>query len=292
MKLTKLGIIVGAVIGLNVAYADDLPAPYPAMAPGTGVIEGTTDLGVDAALTAAAGGVIIPTASDNTALWQMGSGDRANVTINQNTSGVTDGHTALVDTHRSYRSDVVVEQSGNLNEAHVQLRGWYNNALIDQNGESNQARVQVAGGGLAIGNDLRVTQMGDDNISVSVALGGADYNRAETTINGDSNKTYTEFSNSDVDYNNVEIDISGDDNYVQTIVNNSVGGGDWNDADIELVNSDRNRVFILQTGSHSDAVVQLQNSNMNQFTVEQTSNDSAVVLGNGAYGNVGIIYQN
>ena len=54
----------------------------------------------------------------------------------------------------------------------------------------------------------------------------------------------------------------------------------------------RNRVFILQTGSYSDAVVQLQNSNMNQFTVEQTSHDSAVVLGNGAYGNIGSIYQN
>ncbi|OBS93824.1 curlin [Vibrio tasmaniensis] len=290
MKLTKIGIIVGAIIGLNVAHADDLPAPYPASAPGAGVIEGTTDLGIDAALTAAAGGVTIPSASDNTALWQMGSGDKANVTINQNTSGVIDGHTALVDTHASYKSDVVVEQSGNLNEAHVQLRGKYNNALIDQNGQSNQARVQVEQNGHV--NDLRVTQMGDDNISVTAALGGADYNRAETTIYGDSNKTYTEFSNYDVDNNNVEIDISGDDNYVQTIVNNSVGGGDWNDVDIDLVNSDRNRVFVLQTGSHSDAVVQLQNSNMNQFTVEQTSHDSAVVLGNGAYGNVGIIYQN
>ncbi|MCZ8501609.1 curlin [Vibrio lentus] len=290
MKLTKIGIIVGAIIGLNVAHADDLPAPYPASAPGAGVIEGTTDLGIDAALTAAAGGVTIPTASDNTALWQMGNGDRANVTINQNTSGVIDGHTALVDTHASYKSDVVVEQSGNLNEAHVQLRGKYNNALIDQNGQSNQARVQVEQNGHV--NDLRITQMGDDNISVTAALGGADYNRAETTIYGDSNKTYTEFSNYDVDNNNVEIDISGDDNYVQTIVNNSVGGGDWNDVDIDLVNSDRNRVFVLQTGSHSDAVVQLQNSNMNQFTVEQTSHDSAVVLGNGAYGNVGIIYQN
>ncbi|MEZ8020488.1 curlin [Vibrio splendidus] len=290
MKLTQIGIIVGAIIGLNVAHADDLPAPYPASAPGAGVIEGTSDLGIDAALTAAAGGVTIPTASDNTALWQMGSGDRANVTINQNTSGVINGHTALVDTHASYKSDVVVEQSGNLNEAHVQLRGKYNNALIDQNGQSNQARVQVEQNGHV--NDLRVTQMGDDNISVTAALGGADHNRAETTIYGDSNKTYTEFSNYDVDYNNVEIDISGDDNYVQTIVNNSVGGGDWNDVDIDLVNSDRNRVFVLQTGSHSDAVVQLQNSNMNQFTVEQTSNDSAVVLGNGAYGNVGIIYQN
>ncbi|MGV2841738.1 curlin, partial [Vibrio cyclitrophicus] len=224
MKLTQIGIIVGAIIGLNVAHADPLPAPYPAMAPGTGVIEGTTDLGVDAALTAAAGGVTIPTASDNTALWQMGNGDRANVTINQNTAGTIDGHTALVDTDASYRSDVVVEQSGNLNEAHVQLRGIHNNALIDQNGVSNQARVQVEQYGHF--NDLRVTQMGDNNISVTAALGGADSNRAETTIYGDSNKTYTEFSNYDVDYNNVEIDISGDDNYVQTIVNNSVGGGD------------------------------------------------------------------
>lgn len=290
MKLTKIGMLVGAIISLNVAHADPLPAPYPASAPGTGVIEGTTDLGIDAALTAAAGGVTIPSASDNTALWQMGNGDMANVTINQNTSGTTDGHTALVDTHASYKSDVVVEQSGNLNGAHVQLRGSYNNALIDQNGQSNQARVQVEQYGDV--NDLRVTQMGDDNISVTVALGGADRNRAETTIYGDSNQTYTEFSNGDVDYNNAAIDISGDDNYVQTIVNNSVGGGDWNDVDIDLMNSDDNRVFVLQTGSHSDAVVQLQNSNMNQFTVEQTSHDSAVVLGNGAYGNVGIIYQN
>ncbi|MEZ8025252.1 curlin [Vibrio sp. 1F255] len=290
MKLTQIGMLVGAIISLNVAHADPLPAPYPASAPGTGVIEGTTDLGIDAALTAAAGGVTIPSASDNTALWQMGNGASANVTINQNTSGTTDGHTALVDTHASYKSDVVVEQSGNLNGAHVQLRGWYNNALIDQNGQSNQARVQVEQYGNF--NDLRVTQMGDDNISVTVALGGADSNRAETTIYGDSNQTYTEFSNGDVDYNNAAIDISGDDNYVQTIVNNSVGGGDWNDVDIDLMNSDDNRVFVLQTGSHSDAVVQLQNSNMNQFTVEQTSHDSAVVLGNGAYGNVGIIYQN
>lgn len=290
MKLTQIGIIVGAIIGLNVAHADPLPAPYPAMAPGTGVIEGTTDLGVDAALTAAAGGVTIPTASDNTALWQMGNGWNANVTINQNTSGTTDGHTALVDTHASYRSDVVVEQSGNLNEAHVQLRGRYNNALIDQNGVSNQARVQVEQHGHV--NDLRVMQMGEDNISVVAALGGADGNEADVNVYGDSNTTYTEFTNYDVDYNDVAIDISGDDNYVQTIVNNNVGGGDRNDVDIDLVNSDRNRVFTLQTGSYSDAVVQLQNSDMNQFSIEQTSHDSAVVLGNGAYGNIGSIYQN
>lgn len=290
MKLTKLGIIVGAVIGLNVAHADPLPAPYPATAPGTGVIEGTTDLGVDAALTAAAGGVTVPPANDNTALWQMGNGWNANVTINQDTSGTTEGHTALVDTHASYRSDVVVEQSGNLNEAHVQLRGRYNNALIDQNGVSNQARVQVEQHGHV--NDLRVMQMGEDNISVVAALGGADGNEADVNIYGDSNTTYTEFTNYDVDYNDVAIDIIGDDNYVQTIVNNSVGGGNRNDVDIDLVNSNDNRVFTLQTGSYSDAVVQLQNSNMNQFSIEQTSHDSAVVLGNGAYGNIGSIYQN
>ncbi|MFA0704058.1 curlin, partial [Vibrio sp. 10N.222.48.A8] len=90
----------------------------------------------------------------------------------------------------------------------------------------------------------------------------------------------------------VDIDISGDNNYVQTIVNTDVGGGDDNYVDIDLVSSSDNRVFTLQTGSHSDAIVSLTNSSSNQFMIEQTSYDTALVSGNGASGNVGIIYQN
>ncbi|MFA0471653.1 curlin [Vibrio sp. 10N.222.51.E8] len=285
MKLTQIGIIVGAIIGFNAAQADPLPAPYPAPEPAIGVKEGTTDLGIKGKVAA-----IEPLAMDNTAVWQMGSGDMANVTINQNTSGVTDGHVALVDTHASYKSDVVVEQSGNLNEAHVKLRYKRNNALIDQDGLRNQARVKVQGAGR--NNDLRVTQMGDDNISVVKAKGGADRNEADVNINGNSNTTYTEFSNGSVDRNDVAIDIWGDGNYVETIVNTDVGGGDRNDVDIDLMNSNDNRVFTLQTGSHSNATVSLTNSNMNQFMIEQTSYDNAAVLGNGANGNVGLIYQN
>ncbi|MEZ9563471.1 curlin, partial [Vibrio splendidus] len=183
--------------------------------------------------------------------------------INQNTSGVTDGHVALVNTHASYKSDVVIEQSGNLNEAHAKIRGVRNNALIDQDGLHNQARVKVQRGGRL--NDLRVTQMGDENISVVKAKGGADRNEADVYINGNSNTTYTEFSNSSVDRN---------------------------DVDIDLMNSNDNRIFTLQTGSYSNATVDLTNSNMNQLMVEQTSYDNAVVLGNGANGNVGLIYQN
>ncbi|MEZ9777754.1 curlin, partial [Vibrio sp. 10N.261.54.A5] len=246
MKLTQIGIIVGAIIGFNAAQADPLPAPYPAPEPAIGVKEGTTDLGIKGKVAA-----IEPLAMDNTAVWQMGSGDMANVTINQNTSGVTDGHVALVDTHASYKSDVVVEQSGNLNEAHVKLRYKRNNALIDQDGLRNQARVKVQGAGR--NNDLRVTQMGDDNISVVKAKGGADRNEADVYINGNSNTTYTEFSNGSVDRNDVAIDIWGDGNYVETIVNTDVGGGDRNDVDIDLMNSNDNRVFTLQTGSHSNA---------------------------------------
>ncbi|MDA0155077.1 curlin [Vibrio sp. Makdt] len=285
MKLTQIGIIVGAIIGFNAAHADPLPAPYPAPEPAIGVKEGTTDLGIKGKVAA-----IEPLAMDNTAVWQMGSGDMANVTINQNTSGVTDGHVALVDTHASYKSDVVVEQSGNLNEAHVKLRYKRNNALIDQDGLHNQARVKVKGAGR--NNDLRVTQMGDENLSVVKAKGGADRNEADVYINGNSNKTYTEFSNGSVDRNDVAIDIWGDGNYVETIVNTDVGGGDRNDVDIDLMNSNDNRVFTLQTGSHSNATVSLTNSDMNQFLIEQTSYDNAAVLGNGANGNVGLIYQN
>jgi hypothetical protein len=285
MKLTQIGMIVGAVIGFNAAQADPLPAPYPAPEPAIGVKEGTTDLGIKGKVAA-----IEPLAMDNTAVWQMGSGDMANVTINQNTSGTTDGHVALVDTHASYKSDVVVEQSGNLNEAHVKLRYRRNNALIDQDGLHNQARVKVNGSGRL--NDLRVTQMGDENISVVKAKGGADRNEADVYINGNSNKTYTEFSNGSVDRNDVAIDVLGDGNYVETIVNTDVGGGDWNDVDIDLMNSNDNRVFTLQTGSHSNVTVDLVSSNMNQFMIEQTSHDNAAVLGNGANGNVGLIYQN
>jgi len=285
MKLTKIGIIVGAIIGFNAAHADPLPAPYPAPEPAIGVKEGTTDLGIKGKVAA-----IEPLAMDNTAVWQMGSGDMANVTINQNTSGVTDGHVALVDTHASYKSDVVVEQSGNLNEAHVKLRYKRNNALIDQDGLHNQARVKVKGAGR--NNDLRVTQMGDENLSVVKAKGGADRNEADVYINGDSNTTYTEFSNGGVERNDVAIDIWGDGNYVETIVNTDVGGGDRNDVDIDLMNSDDNRLFTLQTGSYSNATIDLTNSDMNQIMIEQTSYDNAAVLGNGANGNVGLIYQN
>ncbi|MEZ8582660.1 curlin [Vibrio splendidus] len=256
MKLTQIGIIVGAIIGFNAANADPLPTSAPE--PGPGVKEGTTDLGIAGKVAA-----IEPLAMDNTAVWQMGNGDQANVLINQNTSGVTDGHVALVNTHASYKSDVVIEQSGNLNEAHAKIRGVRNNALIDQDGLHNQARVKVQRGGRL--NDLRVTQMGDENISVVKAKGGADRNEADVYINGNSNTTYTEFSNSSVDRN---------------------------DVDIDLMNSNDNRIFTLQTGSYSNATVDLTNSNMNQLMVEQTSYDNAVVLGNGANGNVGLIYQN
>ncbi|PMN28534.1 curlin [Vibrio lentus] len=283
MKLTQIGIIVGAIIGFNAAHADPLPTSAPE--PGPGVKEGTTDLGIAGKVAA-----IEPLAMDNTAVWQMGNGDQANVLINQNTSGVTDGHVALVNTHASYKSDVVIEQSGNLNEAHAKIRGVRNNALIDQDGLHNQARVKVQRGGRL--NDLRVTQMGDENISVVKAKGGADRNEADVYINGNSNTTYTEFSNGSVDRNDVAIDIWGDGNYVETIVNTDVGGGDRNDVDIDLMNSNDNRIFTLQTGSYSNATVDLTNSNMNQLMVEQTSYDNAVVLGNGANGNVGLIYQN
>ncbi|MEZ8695401.1 hypothetical protein AB6D15_24755 [Vibrio splendidus] len=181
MKLTQIGIIVGAIIGFN---ADPLPTSAPE--PGPGVKEGTTDLGIAGKVAA-----IEPLAMDNTAVWQMGNGDQANV-----------------------------------------------------------------------------------------------------LINGNSNTTYTEFSNSSVDRNDVAIDIWGDGNYVETIVNTDVGGGDRNDVDIDLMNSNDNRIFTLQTGSYSNATVDLTNSNMNQLMVEQTSYDNAVVLGNGANGNVGLIYQN
>ncbi|MEZ8942662.1 curlin [Vibrio sp. 10N.247.311.12] len=285
MKVTQIGIIVGAILGFNAAYADNLPAPFPASEPALGTIEGTTDLGISSTVAG-----IQPLAMDNTAVWQMGSGNNANVTINQNTSGVTYGHVALVDTHASYDSDVVVQQDGNLNEAHVKLRYVNNNAWVDQDGVSNQAQITVQPYGRS--NDLRVTQVGNENISVVNALGGADYNEADVNVSGNSNTTYTEFSNASVDNNDVDIDISGDNNYVQTIVNTDVGGGDDNYVYIDLVSSSDNRVFTLQTGSHSDAIVSLTNSSSNQFMIEQTSYDTALVSGNGASGNVGIIYQN
>jgi gas vesicle protein len=279
MKLTQIGIIVGAIIGFNAAHAS---APVP----GVGVKEGVTDLRISNKAAA-----IEPIAMDNTAIWQMGNGDHANVLIEQNTSGVDDGHIALVDTHASKHSDVVVRQDGNLNEAHVKLRYKRNDALIDQDGLSNQARIKVQRGGR--NNDFSVTQMGNENISIVKSKGGADRNDADVYINGNSNKTYTEFSNRSVDNNLVDIEITGDGNYVETIVNTDVGGGDWNTVDIDLANSSNlNRVFTLQTGSHSNATVDLSNSNMNQFMIEQTSYDNAAVLGNGANGNVGLIYQN
>ncbi|MFA0350718.1 curlin, partial [Vibrio sp. 10N.222.55.C6] len=67
----------------------------------------------------------------------------------------------------------------------MKLRYKRNNALIDQDGLRNQARVKVQGAGR--NNDLRVTQMGDDNISVVKAKGGADRNEADVYINGNSN---------------------------------------------------------------------------------------------------------
>ncbi|MEZ9563470.1 curlin, partial [Vibrio splendidus] len=78
MKLTQIGIIVGAIIGFNAANADPLPTSAPE--PGPGVKEGTTDLGIAGKVAA-----IEPLAMDNTAVWQMGNGDQANVLINQNT---------------------------------------------------------------------------------------------------------------------------------------------------------------------------------------------------------------
>ena len=138
MKLTKIGFLVGAIIGFNAAHAD--PLPTSASAPGVGVKEGVTDLRISNKAEA-----IEPLAMDNTAIWQMGDGDNANVLIEQDTSGITDGHIALVDTQNSKRSDVVVLQDGSLNEAHVKLRYKRNNALIDQDGLSNQAKVKVKG---------------------------------------------------------------------------------------------------------------------------------------------------
>ncbi|MCZ8497886.1 hypothetical protein O9929_04395 [Vibrio lentus] len=97
------------------------------------------------------------------------------------------------------------------------------------------------------------------------------------------------FSNGSVDRNDVAIDIWGDGNYVETIVNTDVGGGDRNDIRYPSSNSNDNRIFTLQTGSYSNATVDLSNSNMNQLWFVQTSYDNAVVLGNGANGNVGLI---
>ncbi|MCW1889959.1 hypothetical protein OK016_13800 [Vibrio chagasii] len=57
-----------------------------------GVKEGVTDLRIPNKASA-----IEPLAMDNTAIWQMGDMDYANVLIEQNTSGITDGHIALVD---------------------------------------------------------------------------------------------------------------------------------------------------------------------------------------------------
>ncbi|MFS1994422.1 hypothetical protein BCT97_019460 [Vibrio breoganii] len=76
MKLTQIGIIVGAIIGFNAANADPLPTSAPE--PGPGVKEGTIDLGIAGKVAA-----IEPLAMDNTAVWQMGNGDQANVLINQ-----------------------------------------------------------------------------------------------------------------------------------------------------------------------------------------------------------------
>ncbi len=281
MKLTKIGFLVGAIIGFNAAHAD--PLPTSASAPGVGVKEGVTDLRISNKAEA-----IEPLAMDNTAIWQMGDGDNANVLIEQDTSGITDGHIALVDTQNSKRSDVVVLQDGSLNEAHVKLRYKRNNALIDQDGLSNQAKVKGSGKN----NDLRVTQDGDDNISVVKAKSSSLRNEADVYINGDSNTTYTEFSNGGVERNDVAIDIWGDGNYVETIVNTDIGGGDRNDVDIDLMNSNDNRLFTLQTGSYSNATIDLTNSDMNQIIIEQTSYDNAAVLGSGANGNVGLIYQN
>lgn len=283
MKLTKIGIIVGAIIGFNVAHADPLPAS--ATAPGMGVKEGVTDLRISNKAAA-----LQTLAMDNTAIWQMGNGDNANVLIEQDTSGITDGHIALVDTHASKHSDVVVTQDGNLNEAHVKLRYKRNNALIDQDGLSNQARVKVQRGGR--NNDLRVMQMGDENISVVKAMGGADRNEANVYVNGSSNTTYTEFSDRHADYNDVDVNIVGDSNYVESIVDTrGIGPARNNSVDIDL-SGDGNRIFTEQIGRESNAMVNLQNSNSNEFLIKQTSYDNAAVLGNGANGNVGLIYQN
>lgn len=283
MKLTQIGIIVGAIIGFNAAHAD--PLPTSATAPGMGVKEGVTDLRISNKAAA-----LQTLAMDNTAIWQMGNGDNANVLIEQDTSGITDGHIALVDTHASKHSDVVVTQDGNLNEAHVKLRYKRNNALIDQDGLSNQARVKVQRGGR--NNDLRVMQMGDENISVVKAMGGADRNEANVYVNGSSNITYTEFSDRHADYNDVDVNIVGDSNYVESIVDTrGIGPARNNSVDIDL-SGDGNRIFTEQIGRESNAMVNLQNSNSNEFLIKQTSYDNAAVLGNGANGNVGLIYQN
>lgn len=283
MKLTQIGIIVGAIIGFNVAHADPLPDSAPV--PGMGVKEGVSDLRISNKAAA-----IQTLASDNTAIWQMGNGDHANVLIEQNTSGITNGHIALVDTHASKHSDVVVKQDGELNEAHVKLRYKRNNALIDQDGLSNQARVKVQRGGR--NNDLRVTQVGNENISLVKAMGGADRNEANVYVNGSSNITYTEFSDRRADNNDVDVSVVGDSNYVESIVDTrGIGPARNNSVEIDL-SGDGNRIFTEQIGRESNAMVNLQNSNANEFLIKQTSYDNAAVLGNGANGNVGLIYQN
>lgn len=62
MKLTKIGILVGAIIGFNAAHADPLPTSAPV--PGVGVKEGVTDLRISNKASA-----IEPLAMDNTAIW-------------------------------------------------------------------------------------------------------------------------------------------------------------------------------------------------------------------------------
>ncbi|MCZ8488086.1 hypothetical protein O9992_13750 [Vibrio lentus] len=89
--------------GFNAANAD--PLPTSAQSQALVLKKVRPDLGIAGKVAA-----IERLAMDNTAVWQMGNSDQANVLINPNTSGVTDGHVALVNTHASYKSDVVIEQ--------------------------------------------------------------------------------------------------------------------------------------------------------------------------------------
>ncbi|MCW0470453.1 hypothetical protein OH492_21470 [Vibrio chagasii] len=60
------------------------------------------------------------------------------------------------------------------------------------------------------------------------------------------------------------IDIWGDGNYVETIVNTDVGGGDRNDVDIDLMNSNDSKSVRYKLVHIQNATIDLTNSDMNK----------------------------
>ncbi len=297
MKLSITAVVIGSVISFG-SYATHNSLDPSASAPGLGIIEGQ---GLQLDLTS-------NSLLDNQAEWQMGNGLNANVVIDQDSPGTVNGNIALVDTGWSSYSEVYVEQDGELNAAEAKLRGHKNDASIvqdgsmngaeaslygrynvgsvDQDGTGNQALLETRG--YAEYNNFSVTQVGDNNVSQASALGGADDNMVDVDVTGNGNTTYSEFENYYSDHNDVEITINGGDgNYVETVAKRV-----HNEVDVDLVGSNDNRVFIMQKGSYSDATVNLISSDNNQFSITQTINDTALVTGNGAYGNVGLIIQN